>query len=79
MSRENLRPSFGIEVSGVKCSRNGNGRGAKDMSMIWETMFLRIILQSSFGMVLLKFIHVVNNDTIMHAVHTCTVASSLQS
>ena len=27
----------------------------------------------------LKFIHVVNNDTIMHAVHTCTVAFSTQS
>ena len=28
---------------------------------------------------MLKFIHVVNNDTIMHAVHTCTVAFSTQS
>ena len=27
----------------------------------------------------LKFTHVVNNDTIMHAVHTCTVAFSTQS
>ena len=27
---------------------------------------------------LLKFIHVVNNDTTMHAVHTCTVAFSTQ-
>ena len=27
----------------------------------------------------LKFIHVVNNDTIMHAVYTCTVAFSTQS
>ena len=26
-----------------------------------------------------KFIHVVNNDTIMHAVHNCTVAFSTQS
>ena len=26
----------------------------------------------------LKFIHVVNNDTTMHAVHTCTVAFSTQ-
>ena len=27
----------------------------------------------------LKFIHFVNNDAIMHAVHTCTVAFSTQS
>ena len=29
--------------------------------------------------ILLKFTHVVNNDTSMHAVHTCMVAFSTQS
>ena len=33
---------------------------------------------SSFGDVL-KFMHVVNNDTTMHAAHTCTVDFTTQS
>ena len=47
---------------------------SKDIVDNFKNMF-----ESRISGGVLKFIHVVNNDTIMHAVHTCAVAFSTQS
>ena len=60
------------------------GRRAFSVSLLngtsaFGSRILHQKMQSARVQKMLKFIHVVNNDTIMHAVHTCTVAFSTQS
>ena len=43
-------------------------------SLVCSASFPSFVFLCFFLFLLLKFIHVVNNDTSMHAVHSCTVA-----
>ena len=50
-----------------------------DFSHVSIILVFHVLIFSFFGFCffVLKFIHVVNHDTSMHAVHSCTVAFRL--